>query len=229
MVANEHDPQTLVDRAIGIIYTQVKALLQQMTIVIDVDAMRYDMLAEVLDVLHFKPSDMDEDLLAIVEAGEDSLETFTDIVAFLTNRVPEELMEFIHSVPMEVIEVIRNTLQQNIDNVQSATAGATDVVHVVNKHQGLVGMVTTVGMESLNNGVVYSDATTLLNEHRERLLSSTPEKVADDLISIALHVKTPNDALQDEVMFYVDTMYDDIFTTQQIFKHVRARLKQLSE
>lgn len=229
MEANVHDQLTLSDRAIGIIYTQVSALLQQMNIGLDLERLRMDILADILDALHFKPSDFDEDIKAIIEAGEDSIEIFTDILALLTNRIPEELMEYVLDVPMDVIIVINETVQRNIENTQSAKEGLKEIVQVLNKHQNLVGTATTVGLEALQDGKLYDDPMTLIGENKERLLSGKPDAVADDLISIALHTNVSNEALQDEVMFYVENLHDDIFSTQQIFKHVKTRVKQLSE
>ena len=130
---------------------------------------------------------------------------------------------------MDVIIVINETVQRNIENTQAAKEGLKEIVQVLNKHQNLVGSATTVGLEALQNGKLYDDPMTLLGENKERLLSGKPDTVADDLISIALHTNVSNEALQDEVMFYVENLHDDIFSTQQIFKHVKTRVKQLSE
>lgn len=227
MEANNYDPQTLVDRAVGMLFNQVHALFQVMNIKLDVDSMTYDKLAMVIEGLLFEPSDFDQDILDTIDAGEDSIEIFTEVLAITTGSIAEELMEFIIDVPMESILAIEAICQRNVDNNQRAVDGVQETVQIMNKHQNLVGLAPTIGMESLKMGVQFNDAHIMLENHRNQLLDAKPSEVADHLISIALHVKTPPEAIYDEVMHYIESMYDDIHVTQLIHKGVKARLAEM--
>ncbi|MNJ75415.1 hypothetical protein D3C77_725100 [compost metagenome] len=55
-----------------------------------------------------------------------------------------------------------------------------------------------------------------------------PEELADNLLSIAIVAKTPNDALQDEVMFFTENIVQDPFVVQKAYKRVNKRLGELA-
>jgi len=230
MDANNHEAATVVDEAIQIIYDQVRALLQQMQISLELDTMPMYRLAGVLDALCFAPSDYDSEALAALEAGEDSVDVFCDIMAIYVNCIPEELMEFVVEVSGNAVTAMAEKLSQNVSYTELPGDGVQDTVRLMNRHQQLVGTVLTVGMESLQGGMtVGGEMRTLVEANRTRLADLEPTSLVDELLSLAILAKTPYDALQDEVMHFVEAIVDDPFHTQKAYKRVQSRLSALPE
>jgi len=230
MDANNHDMASAVEKAQHIIYDQVRALLQQMQITLELDTLDMDRLALILEALVFAPSDMDDEMLAAIKAGEDTIETFTDVLAIYLNVIPEELMEYIIDVSNQTLLAIQEKLEQNLSYHVSAVEGVAETVRLLNRHQQLMGVTLSVGMESLNSGTEPgADMTTMVQSVKERLSSAEPEALVDELLSLAILAKTPYDALEDEVMHFVEGIQHDPFMVQRAYKRVRSRIGALSE
>jgi len=229
MDANNHDAITLVDEALHIVYDQVRALLQQMQLGLELDTLPMERLGMLLDGLLFVPTDLDQEMLLAIEAGEDSIEAFTDVMAVYLNCAPEELMEFVTDVSADVIAAIGEKLRQNLSYQEQAIDGVQQTVRLINRHQQLVGS-TTLGMESFTNGMdVGTSIKTLVEHHKARLAGLPADKLSDELFSLCLLAQVPMEALSDEVMHFIEAILDDPFTVQQAFKRVRIRMINLQE
>jgi len=230
MDANQHDPASLADEARRIIYVQVRALLEQMQITLDIDALPMATLAAIIEALLFNPSDDDRDIAAVLEAGEEGVDVLCDILAIQLNCLPEELMEFVLEVSSATILAIHDRVNRNLEYSTESVEGVQDTTRLINHHQTIVGTQLTIGMESLQGGTAVGVAPlAVLAANSDRLLSATPERMADELISIALLAKTPRDALEDEVMHLTESMVDDPFVVMGVLKQVVKRLKELPE
>lgn len=228
MDANNREPITLCDEAISIVYDQVRALTQQMKISIELDIINMDKLSMILECLVFAPSDNDSEYLAAIEAGDDALDTLHEILAVYMQCDASELMEYVVSCDGAVILAIREVVERNLSYTEKAVDGVQEAVQLLAKHQELVGGTVTVGMESLRNGIeVGAEAGELVRQAQSRLVDLSPEDLADQLLSIAIVAKTPRDALQDEVMFFVEDIVHDPFVVQKAYKRLTKRLTEL--
>lgn len=228
MDANNRETITLCDEAISIVYDQVRALTQQMKIELELDTLNMDKLSMILECLVFAPSDNDSEYLAAINAGEDALETFQEVVAIYMQCDALELMEYIISCDAQVILTIRDVVERNLSYTEYAVDGVQETVRLLAKHQELVGGTLTVGMESLRNGgEVGCEAEELVRQSQSRLADLGPEDLIDQLLSIAIVAKTPRDALQDEVMFFTENIIQDPFTVQKAYKRLNKRLSEL--
>lgn len=228
MDANNREPITLADEAISIVYDQVRALTQQMKIQLELDNLSMDKLSMILECLVFAPSDNDSEYLAALDAGEDSEETLQEVLAIYMQCDSVELMEYVVGVDGAVIVAIREVVEKNLSYLEKAEEGVQEAVQLLNQHQVLVGEKLTVGMESLQAGTeVGSSAEELVRQSQSRLADLPPEDLADQLLSIAIVAKTPRDALQDEVMFFVENIVQDPFVVQKAYKRVNKRLSEL--
>jgi hypothetical protein len=229
MDANNREPLTLCDEAIRIVYDQVQALTQQMKIELDLETLNLDKLSMILECLVFSPSDNDSEYLAALDAGEDTVDTLCDILAIYMQCEGVELLEFVLGCDAAVIVVIREVVERNLSYLEKAQEGVQEAVQLLNKHQALVGDKLTVGMEALQAGTeVGTSAEELVKQAGERLADMQPEELADNLLSIAIVAKTPNDALQDEVMFFTENIVQDPFVVQKAYKRVNKRLGELA-
>ena len=230
MNANEHDSITLVDEARTIVMDQVRALLAQMQIELDLDILKLDPLASILECLLFNPNDNDYEFLTAVNAGEDGVDTLCNVLAIHMAVEPEELMEYVLGCSGDVILAIKERVERNLGYTVQGEDGVQNATRLLNAHQKIVGEKLTVGMESLNAGVeIGSSAEELVKNARPQLADLGPEDLADQLLSIAILAKTPRDALRDEVMFFVEEMHDDPFVVQKSYKRVTAVLSTLPE
>lgn len=230
MDANNREMGTVVEEALHIIYDQVRALLQQMQITLELDTLSMDRLAMILEALVFTPNDLDSEALAALEAGEDTVEAFCDVLGIYLNLVPEELMEYVIDVSNQAILAIQEKLGQNLSYREETGEGVAETVRLLNRHQLLVGDTLTVGMESLNQGTAPgADMTSMVLANRGRLVDLAPDALADELLSLAILSKTPYDALEDEVMHFIEGILNDPFTIQRAFKRIRSRLGELPE
>lgn len=223
------DYSTVVDRTVAIIYGQVAALLAQMHLVFDLDALTHQSLADILNVLLFKPNDQDEEALNALDQGEDGPETLSEILAVYLGTDASEYIEAIHQVPVQTLRTIVEHLVRNIEYGQEVTEGVQEVVTVLNYHQQLTGAVT-VGMESLQAGIEPGgDTTAMVEQQRDALMAMKPDELGDALISIVLLAKVSREAVEDEVMHFAEALLDDPVAVQRTYKRVRARMTQLEE
>lgn len=230
MNANNREPITLADDAISIVYDQVTALLQQMKIKIDFDTVSMDKLAAIIECLIFDPSDNDSEYLAVLDAGEDSVEILQEILAIYLQCDPVELMDCIHSVSSDTVRAIRDAVEKNLSYRENVQEGVQATVQLLNHYQTQVGEKLTVGLESLQQGLeVGGDMESMVHQARDTLLDMSPEDLGDNLISIAILAKTPNDALSDEVMHFAEGIVHDPFVVQKVYKRVSKRLSELSK
>lgn len=230
MDANNIDTTALVDRAIAIIYGQVTALLRQMQIELDLDQVTHQSLAAILTALVFAPNDQDEYALAAVQQGDDPLELLAEVLSVYTGVDAIEYLPVITSVSLATIQSIEAKLQRNLSYVEESQAGVREAVVLLNQQQQLVGTTMTLGMESLHAGVpVGTDATTLVEQHRDVLVTLPADTLADALLSIAILAKVPYDALEDEVMHFVESIVDDPVAIQKTYKRLRERISTLKD
>lgn len=225
----EHmDVVTLGDAAIAVIYTQVTALLQSMQIVVDYDTLSTSKLASILECLLFEPSDNDSEFLAALDASEDALDALHEVLAVYGGTDPVEYMECVVGVSADAIMTIRDTVERNLGYSEKAVSGVGQAVRDAAKHQSQYG-VATVGMEALQVGIQPGvEAQELISARRESLIDLSPEDLAEQVISIAIVANTPYDALQDEVMFFIEDLLSDPFTVQKAYKRVVSRLAALN-
>ncbi|MNZ13309.1 hypothetical protein D3C78_302050 [compost metagenome] len=230
MNANNRETITLCDEAIGLVYAQVRALLAQMQVTLELDTLPMEKLAGILDCLVFAPSDNDYEFLTAVNAGEDSVDTFCNILAIYMACEPEEVMEYIVNVTGDVILAIKEKVEQNLNYTDQGEEGVQSTVRLMNKLQKVVGEKLTVGMESLQGGMaVGGSAEEMFKAARERLADLQPEDLADQVLSIVILAGTSSDAIVDETMFFIESMIDDPFVVQKAYKRAVARLKFLQE
>lgn len=228
MDANNRETTTLTDEAMNIVFSQIRALTQQMKIELDLDVVTLDRLAQILECLVFAPSDNDAEYLEALNAGEDSVETFQEILAVYLQCDSVELIECVLAVDGATIEAVRAVVEKNVSYTIKAVDGVQATVQLLNKHQQLVGEKLTVGMESLNAGMsVGTSAEELVKQAGPRLLDLKPEELADELLSIAIMAKTPRDALADEAMFFAENIIHDPFVIQKTYKRLTARISEL--
>lgn len=228
MDANNRESITLADEAISIVYSQVNALLQQMHLELDVEAIQMSRLALILDALLFDKSDDDDEISRIIEEGEDSVDVFCEILAVKLNLQPEHLMDIVIGVPEECIAAIEEKISKNLSHSDEAVNGVEAIVKMLNRHQDLVGT-STIGMESYSdsNAVVGIDPMVVIERRKDELLKLSPEDLADQLISIAILADVSIDALQAEVMLYVEMIIHDPFAVQKAYKRTVSRMAGL--
>jgi len=230
MDANNLDTTALVDRVIAIIYGQVTALLGQMKIELDLDQVTHQTLAAILNALTFAPNDQDEYALSALQQGDDPLEILAEVVSVYTGADPIEYLPVITSVAMTTLQSIESTLQRNLSYNEESQSGVQEAVLLLNRQQQLIGTALTVGMESLQAGVpIGTDTTTMVEQHREILVTMSADTLADALLSIALLGNIPHDALEDEVMHFVESIVDDPLGIQKTYKRLKVRLSALKD
>jgi hypothetical protein len=228
MDANNRESITLADEAISIVYSQANALLQQMHLELDVEAIQMSRLALILDALLFDKSDDDDEISRIIEEGEDSVDVFCEILAVKLNLQPEHLMDIVIGVPEECIAAIEEKITKNLSHSDEAVDGVEAIARLLNRHQDLVGA-STIGMESYSdsNAVVGIDPMVVIERRKDELLKLSPEDLADQLISIAILADVSLDTLQAEVMLYVEMIIHDPFAVQKAYKRTVSRMAGL--
>ena len=230
MEGDSADAGTITDKLIGILYTQAEALLQQMKIRLNMDEIRIGMLAEIIEALHFVPGDLDDQILAICQGTEDSVDALIEILALKTNKAPEQFMEYVVSVSPFVVAVIQGLANESVEAQKNSEIDIVSVLGKLNKHQSLVGDNVTAAMESLAGGTgVGVSMQTLVDQNLEKLHKGTPQETADHLISLAIMANTEPDAIEDEVCFFLEQMYDDIVDMQKARRHLMSRLGGLAQ
>lgn len=228
MDANNHESITITDEAIGIVYGQINALLQQMHLSLAVDSVNMEKLAQILEALLFEPSDDDATIATIIGNGDGGTDVLCDILSLRLGVAPEELIDVIVAVPPECIEVISERIEKNLSYGIEAMDGVQQIVQLVSKHQGLVGDSTTLGMESLNEGPVTGiDPQIVLEQNRERLLKLEPHELVDQIISICLLAGVQTSRLVADAMEYVEVILHDPFAIQKAYKHAIVRVSKL--
>lgn len=232
MIGDNEDASTLPERAIGILYAQAEALFQQMKIRVNLEDLRVELLADLVDSLIFEASDMDGEILAAMQAAEDATEAFCNAVAIRTSTQPEEWMEYIEDVSSFTVEAIIAVVNRSVERQQYSEEDVEKCLGKLNKHQTLVPAGTSLGMEALGEGVGVGTSMAVLVEHyKEKIGESTPEQVVDHLISLALLANTgPDwDTIHDEVMFFLEQIYTDLYDVMKVTAILSARLKSMAE
>lgn len=230
MEGDSGDAGLITDKVIGILYTQAEALLQQMKIRLNLDDIRIGLLAEIIEALYFVPGDLDGQILAICQGTEDSVEALLEILALKTNKTPEQFMEYVVSVSPFTIAVIQNLTNESVEAQQNADIDIVSVLGKLNKHQSMVGVTVTAAMESLGAGTgVGVSMQTLVDQNLEKLQTGTPQETADHLLSLAIMANTEPDAIEDEVCFFLEQLYDDIVDMQKARRHLMTRLGGLAQ
>lgn len=228
MIGDNEDASTLTDRAIGILYAQAEALFQQMKIRVNLEDLRIDLLADLVDAMLFEPSDMDGEILAALQAAEDSTEAFCNAIGIRTSKEPEEWMEYIEDVSVFTIEAMIAVVNKSVERQQYSEQDVEKCLGMLNKHQTLIPVGTSLGMEALGEGVGIGTSMPVMVEHyKEKIGESTPEQVVDHLVSLALLANTPKDALEDEVLFFLEQIYTEVFDMMKVTKLLKARLAGL--
>lgn len=228
MDANQQDQQIITDKAIHIVYDQVRALLQQMRLELDLDVLPMDKLAMMLECLVFEQGDNDPEYLAALDAGEDTLETMAEIFAVYLQCDSIELMEYVTQVSGDTLLAVREKVEQNLSHNTEVFENVQETVQLVNGLQRLVGEKITVGMESLQSGIeVGASAEEMVKQLAPRLSEMKPDELADNLLSIAILAKTPRDALLDETMFFAENLIHDPFDVQKAYKRAKSRIAEL--
>lgn len=222
------DYAVLTDQAVAILYAQVEVLVQQMRITLDLSNLRPAMLADMLEALAFRPSDLDAELLAAVQAADDSVEAICNIFGVKLNQAPEYFMEYVLAVSDLTIQQIVTVLQRQVEQAEYSEYDVRAILGQLNKHQALVPGNVTAAMESLGAGVpVGTQMQVLVDTHNDRLTGGNIEGSVDDLISLAVMANTNMEALHDEVGFFLDQLYPEIFERQKAEKHLNKRLEAL--
>lgn len=225
------DGSTVVEHAVGILYMQVEALFQQMKIVLNLESITITKLADIVEALLFEPSDLDGQILAAVEASDDSVDAFVNALGIKLNLLPEEVMEYVESVSEHTIEALKAVLSRSTDQSEYADPEMKAVLGLLNQYQTLSGPgQASLGMEALTSGMPVGTPMELMVEHYNgRIDPSQYESTIDQLISLAIMAKTPKDALEDEVLHFMEQFYPDLFDFQKARKVLLQRLKSLNE
>ncbi len=69
----------------------------------------------------------------------------------------------------------------------------------------------------------------MVEHYNGRIDPAQHESTIDQLISLAIMAKTPKDALEDEVLHFMEQFYPDLFDFQKARKVLLQRLKSLNE
>lgn len=225
------DGSTIVEHAVGILYMQVEALFQQMKIVLNLESITITKLADIVEALLFEPSDLDGQILAAVEASDDSVDAFVNALGIKLNLLPEEVMEYVESVSEHTIEALKGVLSRSTDQSEYADPEMKAVLGLLNQYQTLSGPgQASLGMEALTSGMPVGTPMELMVEHYNGRIDPTQhESTIDQLISLAIMAKTPKDALEDEVLHFMEQFYPDLFDFQKARKVLLQRLKSLNE
>lgn len=230
MIGDNEDAPTLQERAIGILYAQAEALFQQMKIRVNLEDMRISILATLVEALMFEPNDQDGEILAALQAAEDATEAFCNAIAIRTSTQPEEWLEYIHDVSSFTVAVMIEVVNKSVERQQYSEADIEKCLGQINKYQTLVPAGRTLGMEALDTGVgIGTSMSVLVDHYKDKIGESTPEQVVDHLVSLALLANTPADALEDEVMFFLEQIYTDLFDVMKVTALLKTRLTRLSE
>lgn len=228
MIGDNEDASTLTDRAIGILYAQAEALFQQMKIRINLEDLRIDLLADLVDALIFEPSDMDGEILAALQAAEDSTEAFCSAIGIRTSKEPEEWMEYVEDVSTFTVEAMIAVVNKSVERQKYSEEDVEKCLGMMNKHQTLIPVGTSLGMEALGEGVEIGTSMSVMVEHyKAKIGDSTPEQVVDHLISLALLANTHKECLEDEVLFFLEQIYTEVFDMMKVTKLLKARLAGL--
>lgn len=228
MIANTLERMEVVDTARAIIDDQVSVLLDQMRIRLNQGSVSLEQLAGILQVLLFKPNDLDEQMLRAIEQAEDDIEALEEVLAIALGIEAMELFGVVEEVHHDTIKAIEDRLTKNLSYREDTAEGVTDVIHTMHRHQALVGEIPTIAMESLHTGTsVFSDCEELIARHSERLSELDDARLADELISFVLLSGVAPKAVKDEVMFFVEASVDDLTRVQRIHRHCQMRLTEI--
>lgn len=230
MIGDNEDASTLPERAIGILYAQAEALFQQMKIRVNMEDLRIELLASLVEALMFEANDMDGEILAALQASEDTTEAFCSAIAIRTSTQPEEWMEYVEDVSVFTIAAMIEVVNRSVERQQYSEQDVEKCLGMLNKHQTLIPAGTSLGMEALGEGVgIGTSMSVMVDHYKEKIGDSTPEQVVDHLISLALLANTPPDCVEDEVMFFLEQIYSDLFDVMKVTKLLKARLGGLVE
>ena len=230
MIGDNEDASTLQERAIGILYGQCEALFQQMKIRIEMEDLRIGLLATLVEAVLLEPNDQDGEILAALQAAEDATEAFCNAIAIRTSTQPEEWMEYVHDVSSFTVAVMIEVVNKSVERQAYSMEDIEKCLGQVNKYQTLVPAGRTLGMEALDSGVgIGTSMSVLVDHYKDKIGESTPEQVVDHLVSLALLANTPTDALEDEVTFFLEQIYPDLFDVMKVSALLKARLTRLSE
>jgi hypothetical protein len=227
-MANEIDRGELADRARIIIYAQVNVLLSQMRIVIDTDQLSIDDITDILNTLVLEPSDYDQEALDAINQSEDDIEALSEMLSVFTTKETVEYMPVIMSVDNHTIEAISKKLETNLSYSIEGISSLNETIQAMHRHQALVGDKPTVAMEMLHNGYpVHTSHRVILGKDIAELLSLSPERIADELISAVIMSGVDKEAVCDEVSHLIESYIDDITLLQKTHMRSKERLKQM--
>lgn len=227
-MTNEIDRGELADRARIIIYAQVNVLLSQMRIVIDTDQLSIDDITDILNALVLEPSDYDQEALDAINQSEDDIEALSEMLSVFTTKETVEYMPVILSVDNHTIEAISKKLETNLSYSIEGISSLNETIQAMHRHQALVGDKPTVAMEMLHNGYpVHTSHRVILGKDIAELLSLSPERIADELISAVIMSGVDKEAVCDEVSHLIESYIDDITLLQKTHMRSKERLKQM--
>lgn len=233
VTGDSDDGSTIVERAVGILYMQVEALLQQMHIKLELETLTITKLADIVEALLFEPSDLDGQILAAVEASDDSVDALVNALGIKLNLLPEEVMEYVLSVSEDTIEAMKAVLSRSVNQEEYGDPDLKAVLGLLNQYQTLSGPgQANLGMEALTSGMAVGTSMELMVEHyngQGRIDPTQYESTIDQLISLAILAKTPKDALEDEVLHFMEQFYPDLFDFQKVRKVLLQRLSAMRE
>lgn len=230
MVGDSQDTAALVDQVLGIMYGQTEALFQQMKIKVDMELIRVDVLAELVEALLFEPNDQDGEILAALMASEDSVGAFCDAIGIRTTTPPEAWLEVINDVSDFTIAVMIEVVTRSVDRQKYSEQDVEICLGKLNKHQTLVPAGSTLAMEALSTGVPIGASMGVMFDHyKEKFETGTIVENVDSLLSLAILAKTEPDCVKDEVEFFLEQLYPDIHSMQQATKQLHARMGTLEE
>lgn len=230
LVNNDSDGSTLVDQAIAIVYIQVEALFNQMKIKLNLDSMNMNMLANIIEALAFEPSDFDSEILAALQASEDSVDAFCNAMAIKLNLPVESFMEYVLAVSDDTIAMLGTVMTRSVDNEEFLPENLEDILGNVNKYQTLVTTGQTLGMEALATGIrPGTRMPVMVDYYKQEFDPAYPEIIVDNLLSLALVAGIPKDAIEDEVVFFLEQIYPELFEFQRARKFLVRRLADFTE
>jgi hypothetical protein len=227
-MANEIDRGELADRARVIVYTQVNVLLSQMRIVLDLEQLSLDDITDVLNALVLEPSDYDQEALDAIRQSEDDIDALAEMLSVFTTKEAVEYMPVILSVDNHTIDAISKKLETNLSYSIEGIAALNETIQAMHRHQALVGDKPTVAMEMLHNGYpICTSHRVILGKDIAELLSLSPERIADELISAVIMSGVDKEAVCDEVSHLIESYIDDITLLQKVHMRSNERLKQM--
>lgn len=230
MIGDNEEASTLVDRVLGILYGQAEALFQQMLIRVELEDLRVGKLAELVEALAFEPNDQDGEILAAMMASEDAVEALCDAVAIKTGMEGVEWMEFIQEVSPFTIEALTKVVNRSVERQQVTQEDVQVILGRVNKYTTLIPAGTSIAMEALGTGVQPGTSmSTLVEKYKDRMDVANHEAVVDHMISLALLSNTPPDCVEEEVQFFLEQVYPELFDMQKANKILTKRLGALAE